>query len=507
MAQAAHFKGNDMATYDTGNHADPVDYAGQEEAVIRALRAAQAKAANTNSMMPTGRLSNPFDRIAQYMKDRSTDSDLSAAETRAADFGKEKSRYITDLVTQMSEPGVVKVQTANPDPNMVGPMINEDISRSMKPEEVATRNLPLAMKLMQTPGGEELGRPAYAQALALPAARLKAEEDRQAKIDADTRHAEDLKVAREEGHAYRLSEQANAGTIAAANRVPRQDQKMFIDTTDEKGNPVKKLVNVSQLPDGTTFNSVPKTNSNAPLSPEKDAALQKSIAEGKIDPMAINSRNRNVLADAAFANPGFDFKTSHGQALIRGNATFQQRVAGAEALPEIIDGVRNAGAKLDFSPYTPISNAEFQYKLHTGDPELTYYMTKRNDAVQSIAQVMRGTGMSDKSIQLEINAAREAMSPAQFDTWYAGQVETLQPRLQQMAKIAGMPTKEYTKGLLNKSYDATPSPAVVGPSATPTVSLPKTLAIPGSNSSDTPPAGVPPATWAKMSPEDRRLFQ
>ncbi len=65
----------------------------------------------------------------------------------------------------------------------------------------------------------------------------------------------------------------------------------------------------------------------------------------------------------------------------------------------------------------------------TNDPALTEYMTQRNDALMTIAGVMRGVGMTDKAHQAEIEVAKPTMSPQALDAWYRGQMKSLEPRL------------------------------------------------------------------------------
>lgn len=256
--------------YDTGNHptnGDVTDYAGQEEAIIRALRRAQTKAAQTNNMMPSGRLSNPFDYLAQYLVDRDSDNELSAAEKRAAEFGKEKSRYITDLVTQMSQPGVVTQQTPGAsgyDPSNPGAMNPTVTSRAMDPEETAQRNLPLAMKLMQVPGGEAFGTPAYAQALALPAARQKAIEERQARVDLQNQRAEDQRIAREENSANRIAQLREAAMLRPAPQGRQEPRDQIQVITDKDGKTYRMNLQTGEmmpvaLPSATSPNPLVKT--------------------------------------------------------------------------------------------------------------------------------------------------------------------------------------------------------------------------------------------------------
>ncbi|MGI4937367.1 MAG: hypothetical protein ACRYF5_11570 [Janthinobacterium lividum] len=56
-------------------------------------------------------------------------------------------------------------------------------------------------------------------------------------------------------------------------------------------------------------------------------------------------------------------------------------------------------------------------------------MTQRNDALMTVARVMRGNGMTDMAHKAETEVSSPTMSPAALDAWFRGQMKSLQPRL------------------------------------------------------------------------------
>jgi hypothetical protein len=119
-----------------------------------------------------------------------------------------------------------------------------------------------------------------------------------------------------------------------------------------------------------------------------------------------------------------------GVAALMKNPTFQNKVIVADTIPAIVENVKQAGQKVDFSDINYIGKLQAWEKRQLNDPDFINYIGQRNDAVQSIASVMRGVGMSDKSVELELAAAPLTMSPKAFDAWAAGQLISLKPRLE-----------------------------------------------------------------------------
>lgn len=175
------------------------------------------------------------------------------------------------------------------------------------------------------------------------------------------------------------------------------------------------------------------------LSDEESNALfgpQGAIARGLINPDRINSRTAHILAGAALANPDLNMVNAAGVAAMIKNPTFQNRAIVAKTLPAIIDNVKDAGKKVDFSDVAFVGKLQAFTKGQLNDPDFISYMAQRNDAIQAITNVMRGIGMSDKSIELELKAAPETMSPKAFEAWAESQQKMLKPRLEQYQPLS-----------------------------------------------------------------------
>lgn len=166
-----------------------------------------------------------------------------------------------------------------------------------------------------------------------------------------------------------------------------------------------------------------------------DAALSKAVAEGRLDPSRVNSRTAAVLGKIALANPTLNFNRMTADAALQKNSTFQQRAMTLESLPDVMNTMVQLGHKVGFDDNRTIGKMQAWYKGEFNDPDLQEYMTVRNDALMTIANVMRGVGMSDQAHRAEIEAANPTMSPKALDAWLRGQTASLEPRLGRMRNV------------------------------------------------------------------------
>jgi hypothetical protein len=174
------------------------------------------------------------------------------------------------------------------------------------------------------------------------------------------------------------------------------------------------------------------------LTPEQNNALfgeNGAVTTGRLDPNRINSRTARILADAVITNPNTDFSKISADIALGRNATFRQKAMTAEVLPEIMQNMVDSGKKVGFSDNRTIGKMQGWVKGEFNDPDMTEYMTQRNDALMTIAGVMRGVGMTDQAHKAETEVAAPTMSPAALDAWMRGQMKSLQPRLNQNRKI------------------------------------------------------------------------
>ena len=205
------------------------------------------------------------------------------------------------------------------------------------------------------------------------------------------------------------------------------DQKLAGTDSPEK---VAQMMSIFEQKTAITSDARQKQYS---LSDQENDALfgpNGAVTRGLINPDRINSRTGRIFAKAAISNPDLNMVNAAGVAALMKNPTFQNKVIVADTIPAIVENVKQAGQKVDFSDINYIGKLQAWEKKQLNDPDFINYIGQRNDAVQSIASVMRGVGMSDKSVELELAAAPLTMSPKAFDAWAAGQLTSLKPRLE-----------------------------------------------------------------------------
>jgi len=200
---------------------------------------------------------------------------------------------------------------------------------------------------------------------------------------------------------------------------------------------------------------------------EMPDSLKQAVAEHRLDPSRINSRNVRILAQIAENTPGYNFNQDIADAALQRNPTFHAKTLTMETLPETLSSMVEAGKAVN---YDDLKIAGMMKKWMLGqvnDPALTRYMTIRNDSLLALAGTMRSVSMSDQAHQAEIEAANPTLSPAALDAWYKGQMDVLGPRLARVEHVAHL--------------GETPAPG--GPGAVPPV---------------TPAATIPPAAASQL---------
>ena len=193
------------------------------------------------------------------------------------------------------------------------------------------------------------------------------------------------------------------------------------------------------------------------LTPEQTDALygpNGAVTLGRLDPYKVNGRTAKILADAYILNPNTDMNALGSNAGLMRNAPYMARAQTTEMLPEILSNVVTAGKKVNYSDAKFIGAVEQFAKGQMNDPDFISYMTQRNDALLTIAGVMRGNGATDQAHRAEIEAASPTMSPAALDAWLKAQMTALAPRLKQAAKVTRTPGAAAAEGL--------PAPAAAG---------------------------------------------
>lgn len=160
--------------------------------------------------------------------------------------------------------------------------------------------------------------------------------------------------------------------------------------------------------------------------------LARAVNEGRLDPLRLNTRNIQVMSQLAQGNPNLDFNAMHSAGVLQANPQVQQRSWVLHSLPEVMSHMVDLGKAVGYNDIRFVGRAQQWLNGEINDPAMQEYMTVRNDALMTIANVMRGVGMSDQAHHAEIEAASPTMSPQALDAWLRGQMTSLKPRLTQM---------------------------------------------------------------------------
>jgi hypothetical protein len=187
--------------------------------------------------------------------------------------------------------------------------------------------------------------------------------------------------------------------------------------------------------------------------------LQAAIEQGRLDPSRLNSRTVSIYAQLAKNNSQLNFNQMIADAALQKNAAFEQKAMSMETLPETMKNMTDLGKKVGYDDLKFAGRAEKWFKGETNDPDLTKYMTVRNDALMNIASVMRGVGMSDKAHEAEIEAASATMSPKALDAWFEGQMLALGPRLKKVQRVSHLGDPNYSPA--GAAADKTPTTEAV----------------------------------------------
>ena len=182
----------------------------------------------------------------------------------------------------------------------------------------------------------------------------------------------------------------------------------------------RAIVVNNPMPAKVNVNGVPE---------EHQKALDDAVAEGRLDPYKVNSRNRQDLARQAYNNPGINLNQIAANLGLARNKDVIMKAAIASKLPELLRNVVKAGKDLNYSNFAPAGKIEQVWDKAWNDPKLNNYMTQRNDLILTIGGVMRANGMTDIAQRLEEDAAPKTMSPKAFEGWLSGQMKALDPRL------------------------------------------------------------------------------
>lgn len=409
---------------------DPnLDFAGQAEIIANALRQANQ---DEETPLPVGRFSPQgwavtpnvmgtiLNRAAGQLQRGLAERDQTALNQEQL---KRFDAYAKSLATPGTKPGKVLAKTLAE--GQQGPEPEIDGQVPLSPEEENQRQLGVALQMSKLPMAKAAAQPFITSGANFPEKMAQIRSQQESQLENEATKAQ----SRLQGIQMRLADRA----LDRQSRETLQRESMALR---------REIASMAAANRGGA--------KGTDTTPEEDAALQKAIAENRLDPRNINSRNRSLLAHTALTNPGYDFNAAHANAVLQSNPAQQSRSIALEQLPEVIDNVVKAGSKLKFNKYfSPIAKGQETYKKLTKDPDYTNYMTQRNDAMMTITGIMRQVGMSDKSIELEIKSLPEDASPDQFKAWAEGQMAALKPRLDSARAIRGNAPGDYKAGSAN----------------------------------------------------------
>lgn len=172
--------------------------------------------------------------------------------------------------------------------------------------------------------------------------------------------------------------------------------------------------------------------------PDDIAALNKAIAEHRLDPNKINSRTGPLFASLERANGGtINYNAEAATAAAQRNVGVQSKIVGYNAMPSILSHMTTLGKQLGYSDNATVGKMQQWMNQEFNDPAYTEYMSVRNDSLMKIAALMRGAGMSDQAHSAEVEAASPTLSPLALDAWYKGQMSSLKPYYEYGQKVGG----------------------------------------------------------------------
>jgi hypothetical protein len=167
-------------------------------------------------------------------------------------------------------------------------------------------------------------------------------------------------------------------------------------------------------------------------------SLAQMLVKGEISPNQLPKRREtyeSALIEAKKLDPNYSPQKAETNYALNRNATFRTREMTAEALPEIMRNVVDAGKKVNYDDVKFKGSVEKWAKGQLNDPAFVEYMVQRNDALMTIAAAMRGNGATDMAHAAETEAMSPTLSPRALDAWMAGQMKSLVPRLQQYQNL------------------------------------------------------------------------
>lgn len=139
------------------------------------------------------------------------------------------------------------------------------------------------------------------------------------------------------------------------------------------------------------------------------------------------------------------------------------RKQGIESAQGLLKDMKVTAHKLNYSPIKFIAALEKYKKDQTGDPLFVEYMTQRADSLFILGNVLKQNGLTDKSIEVEEEAASPTLAPKAFDAWLNTQTRALNRAAKEM-------NTDYGYGItLLPAFDAGQAGAATAEQPTPVI--------------------------------------
>ena len=200
---------------------------------------------------------------------------------------------------------------------------------------------------------------------------------------------------------------------------------------------------------------IPSTRVTGPMLDAYEAAAAKAAENGK--PLTVED-----LRDMEFQAVK---NRATGQSA--GSRLTVQRKQNIEAAYGLLDDLKATSKKLDYSPARFVAEIDRFIKGQSNDPILTEYMTQRADALFVLGNALKQNGLTDKSIEVEEEAATPTLSPQAFEAWYNTQLRALNRAAKEMNTdykygIPTVPTVPAGKGGAGPATDTGGTPPAAG---------------------------------------------
>ena len=158
---------------------------------------------------------------------------------------------------------------------------------------------------------------------------------------------------------------------------------------------------------------VPTTRVTGPMLAAFEAAAKKAAEIGK--PFTPKKMRE------------YEFEAVRNKTIGRtaGSRLVVARKQNIKAAFELLDDMKKTQKQLKYSDVRFLGALQKFKNRQLNDPIFTEYMTQRADALFVLGNALKQNGLTDKSIEVEEEAADATLSPRAFDAWYNTQLRAL----------------------------------------------------------------------------------